>query len=469
MSWVTILTPVFNGIEYLEECYKSVVNQTNKEWLWIIGINGHGDEKNLVYTTLKNNITDPRIIVKNYDTKGKVATLNEMLKDSTTDYIALCDCDDVWFPDKLEIQKQIIVAYPMIDVLGTGLQYIGELDHIPELPHGIITLDTLFKVNPVVNSSVLMKKEVASWREDSFGLEDYDLWFRILLENKKIFTIKDPLIYHRVYRESYFNSSGRQNLDGLLHYYNRKINDVTVVTAYYSFNSKFSVSHYMEWLQFWKTQPCNLVFFTSPDFVPLIENLRSDYSEKTRVIGLPFHELEAFKKYSKDFWIEQKKLDHEEYHTHELYAIWYEKKEFVRKAVIVNPFSTSKFVWCDAGICRDNAWIPIIKSFPVSNKIPEDKMLVLRITDFEKYDDFLKINCVGGGILAGTKECWIDFCNNYDTMIEKYNKNNKFVGKDQSIIASMIKEEPDKFKLVERIEGFDDFMCWFSLLFYLRL
>ena len=52
-------------------------------------------------------------------------------------------------------------------------------------------------------------------------------------------------------------------------------------------------------------------------------------------------------------------------------------------------------------------------------------------------------------------------------MIEKYNKTNKFGGKDQSIIASMIKDEPDKFTLVKRLEGFDDFMCWFSLLFYL--
>jgi len=392
-----------------------------------------------------------------------------MIKDSTTDYVALCDCDDVWFPNKLEIQKEIIREYPIIDVLGTGLQYIGELNHVPELPHGAITLDTLFKVNPVVNSSVIMKREFASWREDSFGLEDYDLWFRILLENKKIFTIKLPLIYHRIHKKSYFNSSGRQNLDGLLEYYKKKVNDVTVVSAYYSFNSKFSVSHYMEWLQFWRTQPCNLVFFTNPDFVPLIEEIRSNYSERTRVIGLPFDELEAFKKYSRDFWIQQKKLDHEEYHTHELYAIWYEKKEFVRKAIILNPFLTSKFVWCDAGICRNIAWASAINSFPISYKIPDDKFLVLRITDFEKHDDFLKINCVGGGILAGTKECWIDFCNKYDTMIEKYNRERKFVGKDQSIIASMIKEEPDKFKLVERIEGFDDFMCWFSLLFYLSL
>jgi len=468
MSWVTILTPVFNGIEYLEECYKSILEQSDKEWVWIIGINGHGDNTNLVYTTLKKNITDPRIVVKNYSTKGKVATLNEMVKDSSTEYIAICDCDDVWFPQKLEVQKKILELNPIIDVLGTGLQYIGELTHVPELPHGIISLDTIFSVNPVVNSSVVMKRELAFWQENSFGLEDYDLWFRLLLENKKIFTIKEQFIYHRIHKESYFNNSGRQDLDGLLKYYKKKIQDVTVVTAYYPFKSKFSINHYMEWLQFWKTQPCNLVFFTSPEFVSLIESLRCNYTN-TKVIGLPFDELEAFQKYSKDFWIEQKTLDHEIYHTYELYAIWYEKKEFVRKAIILNPFSTSKFVWCDAGICRDNTWIPIIKTFPASNKIPDNKFLVLRITDFEKHDDFLKINCVGGGILAGSKECWIDFCDSYDKMIQKYNDKKKFIGKDQSIIASMIKEEPDKFQLVNRVEGFNDYMCWFSLLFYLSL
>ena len=69
MSWVTILTPVFNGIEYLEECYKSILKQTHKEWIWISGINGHGDDTNFVDKTLKININDSRIIIKNYGKK----------------------------------------------------------------------------------------------------------------------------------------------------------------------------------------------------------------------------------------------------------------------------------------------------------------------------------------------------------------------------------------------------------------
>jgi len=469
MTWITILTPFFNGIEYFEECYKSVLEQTEKEWVWIIGINGHGDDTNLVYTTLKNNITDSRIIIKNYTTKGKVSTLNEMIKSVNTSYVALLDCDDVWFPNKLEIQKHILHENKFIDVLGTNLQYIGELNHIPDLPHGLIKIDTLLKVNPIVNSSVILKKECCLWKEESFGLEDYDLWFRLALSDKILATIPQHLIYHRIHSTSFYNNSGRQDLNGLIQYYKNIIEDVTVVTAYYPFKSKFNISDYMKWLEFWKNQPCKLVFFTSPEFVPLIENLRTNFSEKTEVIGLPFEELVAFKKFSKEFWIQQKELDFETYHTYELYAIWYEKKEFVRKAILANYFNTSKFVWCDAGICRDDGWIPHIKTFPVAFKIPESKFLVLRITDFEQYDDFLKINCVGGGILAASKDVWLEFCDNYDKMIERYNSKNKFVGKDQSIIASMIKEYPEKFELVKRFEGSNDYTCWFSLLFYLRL
>ena len=460
--WVTIITPLFNGIEYFEECYNGIINQTIEggEWLWIIGINGHTDT--IVYDRIKSLATE-RIIIKQYTTIGKVNTLNEMIKDINTDYIALCDIDDIWFPNKLELQKMFVEKYKDIDVFATGLQYIGEMNHVPELPHGFITIDMLSKINPVVNSSVIMKKEIAFW-EDRFGLEDYDLWFRCLLNSKKIYTIPHPFIYHRVYKDSYFNNSGRQDLNSLLNHY---LYDITVVTAYYSMKSKFSISDYMKWLDFWKDQPCNLVFFTSPEYVPLIENLRKNYKEKTKVIGLDFNNLEAFQKYGKDFWIQEKIKDYEEYHTPELYAIWYEKKEFVKKAIILNPFSTNKFVWCDAGICRMDVWREHIRKFPLSYTIPNDKFLLLRITDFEKHEDFFKINCVGGGILAARKELWLEFSDLYDNMLKKYIKQNKFVGKDQSIIASLVKENPNFFHLVKRLDSMDNFTCWFTLLFYL--
>jgi hypothetical protein len=152
--------------------------------------------------------------------------------------------------------------------------------------------------------------------------------------------------------------------------------------------------------------------------------------------------LEAYKKFSKDFWINEEKKDHEMNHSADLYAIWYEKKEFVKKAIVMNPFNTNKFVWCDAGICRSESWIPHITYFPLSYKIPNDKFLILKITDFENEGDLKFKNSVGGGILAATKEKWIEFSEQYDSVLETFIKEDKFVGKDQTLIATMYKLNP---------------------------
>ena len=458
---ITILTPLYNGFEYFEECYKGIVNQTYGEWRWIIGINGHKDDT--IYNELCK-YTDLRIVVKKYDTIGKVATLNEMVKDTNTQYIAICDVDDIWFPKKLSIQRTFLIQNPIVDVFAAGCIYIGDHSGSPSLPHGLIDLDTLFKINPVVNSSVIMKRECAIWEDRFTGLDDYDMWFRLLIKGFLIFTIPEPLIYHRIHNGSAFNSSGVQDIDTLILYYKKMLCDVTVVSAYFPIQSKYPITQYFEWMQVWGELSCNLVFFTTPELVSTFEKLRANQTN-TKIIGLAFHDLVAFQRYGANLWINEVKKDHEP-HTPELYAIWYEKKEFVKKAIDLDFFTTKHFVWCDAGICRVKEWTRGIKSFPRSDKIVDGKFTVLRITEFEKEEDFQRINCVGGGILCGSKDVWTHYYEKYDSMLKEYIAAGKFVGKDQSIIASMIKKEPDFFHIVPHMPV-DDITCWFSLLFLL--
>ena len=148
---ITILTPLYNGFEYFEQCYNSIVSQTDVQWIWLIGINGHKDDT--IYNQLCK-LEDPRILVKKYDTIGKVATLNAMVKDTDSQYIALCDVDDIWIPRKIEIQRKFILQNPIVDVFAGGCTYIGDHSGSPNIPYGLIDLDTLFKINPVINALV---------------------------------------------------------------------------------------------------------------------------------------------------------------------------------------------------------------------------------------------------------------------------------------------------------------------------
>lgn len=204
---ISVLMPLYNGIEFLEESMPSVIHQTHKKWEIIIGINGHKKNseieqkaKHIVDKYNSQNIHDIRVI--HYDTKGKANTLNKMIEDIKYDYVALLDVDDVWFPNKLEKQIPFLSSY---DVVGTQCVYFGNMYGCPSIPFGDITSYDFFILNPVVNSSVIIHKKDAHWN-DEFAVDDYDMWFRLKYEGKKFYNISDVLCKHRVYPQSAFNS-----------------------------------------------------------------------------------------------------------------------------------------------------------------------------------------------------------------------------------------------------------------------
>ena len=213
---------------------------------------------------------------------------------------------------------------------------------------------------------------------------------------------------------------------------------------------------------FWPRIKCALVFFTDPVLVPIFQDMLKGREGPTHIIGVPFHELTAFKKLSAEVWSYTRAIDPEQLrHSAELYAIWYEKKEFIARAIEANPFGSDHFVWCDAGICRRPEWVDYLQGFPKREFIPPaGRMLILRIAPFEAQDaqpdkngimgNFGERVSVGGGILASDIAGWKSWSKAYDAMLMRYYLADRFIGKDQNIMASMILERPDSVYLVDR-------------------
>ena len=236
-------------------------------------------------------------------------------------------------------------------------------------------------------------------------------------------------------------------------------NPVTVVSAYYSIKSKRSKEEYIERIKrFWSYIPCNLIFFTDKEHTPFIEDVRKEFKDITKVITLEFEEFEALKKHPRSFWEKQHGINLEKYHTPDLYMVWFEKKEFVLKSIKLNPFNSEYFVWCDAGISYPNTElerdINKFKDFPISSKIPNDKMLLLKLKDFSDINlesNFRSIpESIAGNIFAGQKNTWEKYSKEYDEMVKYFIDNNKFIGMDQSIMASMYIKNSSLFKVIER-------------------
>lgn len=206
--------PIYNGIEFINESIPSILQQTYDEWELLIGINGH-PENSEVYKIAKLFEDSNKIRVFDfYNIHGKANTLNEMIKYCKYNYIALLDVDDLWHPQKLQIQCQLLNKF---DVIGSACVWIGDRPGVvPQIPTGDISNFDFSIVNPIINSSVLIKKEFCFWNEN--GIEDYDLWLRLRKLNKKFFNFNEILVFHRIHQQSAFNSGGKNNnkVDNLL-------------------------------------------------------------------------------------------------------------------------------------------------------------------------------------------------------------------------------------------------------------
>jgi glycosyltransferase involved in cell wall biosynthesis len=218
---ISILIPVYNGIEFIHNSIHSVINQTFNNWELLIGINGH-PKNSAIYKIAKTYETKcKRGKIRVFDfcnIKGKSATLNELTTFCSYAYIAILDVDDIWRPDKLQIQVPFLKHF---DVIGSNCIWFGDKPGIiPQIPVGDISSYDFTLVNPIINSSSIIKRELCHWNKDMSGLNDYDMWLRIRQLKRKFYNCPEVLVLHRIHRNSFYNAKGNHTLvDGLLKKY----------------------------------------------------------------------------------------------------------------------------------------------------------------------------------------------------------------------------------------------------------
>jgi hypothetical protein len=116
--------------------------------------------------------------------------------------------DDIWMPTKLEKQAPFLNDY---DVIGTHCVYFERLEGVtPKIPFGNLNDFDFKSVNPIINSSAILRKSLAYWNEEYSGVEDYDLWLRLRRQKKRFYNIEEVLVKHRVHETSAFNSKNQQ-------------------------------------------------------------------------------------------------------------------------------------------------------------------------------------------------------------------------------------------------------------------
>ena len=204
---VSVLMPVYNGSQYLQEAIDSILGQTYKDFEFIIVDDGSTDESASIIA--KNAAKDSRIVsLHNEKNSGICVTLNKGLDVAKGEYIVRMDCDDVALPERIE--RQVAFMNERVDIGVAGCNIDMFHDEYPE-NHMVFSFDTdpyecraglLFAAcvaHPavIIRRSVLVKHNIQY--DDYFrGMEDYYLWWQIS-KYSQITNVPELLLRYRLH------------------------------------------------------------------------------------------------------------------------------------------------------------------------------------------------------------------------------------------------------------------------------
>lgn len=216
-----MLMPVYNGGKYLRPAIESILNQTYRDFEFII-LYDHSTDNSLNIITSYN---DSRIhLYKNNQKIGLPHILNIGLTLSQGDYVARMDCDDISLPTRLEKQVHYLDNNPTVGVCGTWIKFIGDKHWTVRYPIDSETIkcSLLFRC-VLAHPSIMLRKEHfvlfnLCYNEELKLGEDYDLWIRCA-KYMDIANIPEVLLNYRWHN----------NQTSIVHA--RKIADITTSTS----------------------------------------------------------------------------------------------------------------------------------------------------------------------------------------------------------------------------------------------
>lgn len=215
MSRVSVILPVYNGQEYIEEAVNSVLEQTYKDFeLLCIYDNGTNDKSPEILKKIAS--YDNRVKVFNIKEKrGLVEALNYGISISQGEYIARMDADDICMKNRLEKQIEYMDEQRNIDILGTYIDVIGNIDDnakkiykkcfnskIDINNNELDALDHTIVAHPTVMMRKNIFEKLKGYDINYKGAEDFELWLRAIENGYKIDNLNEELLMYRVHNES---------------------------------------------------------------------------------------------------------------------------------------------------------------------------------------------------------------------------------------------------------------------------
>lgn len=184
---VSVIMSVYNEEEIVMDAIESILNQTFKNFEFIIVNDGSTDKTPEILENYTKK--DKRIkIITNSKNIGLTKSLNKAIKQARGKYIARMDADEISFKHRFEKQVEFLERNFDIALVGSFTKIVNKkngkiLNFKPFLDYQSIK-KAMFFSNQFSHSSVMLRRdiiqELGGYNEDFIFAQDYELWLRIM-------------------------------------------------------------------------------------------------------------------------------------------------------------------------------------------------------------------------------------------------------------------------------------------------
>ncbi len=198
---VSVIMPTYNAGQYLSESIPAVLKQTYSSLELLITDDASTDTytRSLLQDYSRE---DERVKVIFLDkNQGPAFARNEAIKRAQGQYIAFCDSDDTWFPEKLERQirfmeeHQCSLCFTSYIICNEQNQQIGIANALPRVTFNMLKRDNKIGCSTAIYDVEKIGEKI--YMPDLQKRQDWGFFLTILHKCHMAYGLAEPLVYYR--------------------------------------------------------------------------------------------------------------------------------------------------------------------------------------------------------------------------------------------------------------------------------
>lgn len=200
---VSIIVPVYNVEKFILETIEAVTKQTHTNWELLLVEDGSTDRTVERIEDYLAESGEQRVkLIRLSENVGAAGARNVGMEQSHGRYVTYLDSDDLWRPEKLELQLEFMkqedcafsyTGYEFADENGRGL------GKIVRVPHTLNYREALGNTT-IFTSTVMFDTEKIPRQQLMMPLvksEDTALWWQLLRQGHTAYGLDENLVYYR--------------------------------------------------------------------------------------------------------------------------------------------------------------------------------------------------------------------------------------------------------------------------------